>query len=101
VEILNGLTNRIAQFGLKPKPKIQLRPETKKDFITVVEKGGGGRGELFCLATSSCTSLVVLQSVLFFPVRVPCFAWPSSSSFRLRESSAPRLPIAPANAQDL
>jgi len=97
VEILNGLTNRIARFGLKLKPKIQLRPETKKDFFTVVEKGG----ELFCLATSSCTSLVVLQSVLFFPVRVPCFAWPSSSSFRLRESSAPRLPIAPANVQDL
>jgi hypothetical protein len=42
VEILNGLTNRIARFGLKLKPKIQLRPETKKDFITVVEKGGGG-----------------------------------------------------------
>ncbi len=42
MEILNGLTNRIARFGLKLKPKIQLRPETKKDFFTVVEKGGGG-----------------------------------------------------------
>jgi len=99
VEIFNFLTNRIARFGLKLKPKKQLRRETKKNFITVV---GGGAGGLFCVATSSCTSLVVLQSVLFFPVLVPCFASPASSSlFRLRESSAPRLPIALANAQDL
>jgi hypothetical protein len=44
VENLNGLTNRIARFGIKLKPKKQLRRETKKHFITVVEKGGGGGG---------------------------------------------------------
>lgn len=41
MEIFNFLTNRIARFGLKLKPKKQLRRETKKNFITVV---GGGRG---------------------------------------------------------
>ncbi len=42
MEILNFLTNRIARFGLKLKPKKQLRRETKKNFITVVGGAGGG-----------------------------------------------------------
>jgi hypothetical protein len=42
VEILNGLTNRIARFGIKLKPKKQLRRETKKKLYYCSREGEGG-----------------------------------------------------------